>query len=305
MENRITDKTMAGAVSLAGESAPLGDWWELTKPRLSLMSVATAVLGYLAAGPVADMGVFLALCLGTTLAAFSAGVLNQWWEREADARMLRTADRPIAAGRISPAAGLVFGLLLGIGGIGLLTTMTGLWPAALTAATILLYILVYTPLKRVTPLATEIGAIPGALPPLIGWVAAGGGFSMTGWVLFGVLFAWQMPHFMAISRMCRDDYERGGFAVLAVRDGGGRRVAMKSFLWTLALIAVAFLPLREAGIGWLLGAVASLLAIGMLQPAWRFLRRPEEPAAAKRLFFATLLYLPLYLSALVADRFVF
>ncbi len=305
MENRITEKTMAGAVSLAGESAGFGDWWELTKPRLSLMSVATAVLGYLAAGPVADIGAFFALCAGTTLAAFSAGVLNQWWERDADARMRRTADRPLAAGRISPSAGLVFGLVLAFAGIAFLATMNGFWPAALTALTLLLYLFVYTPLKRVTPLATEVGAVPGALPPLIGWVAAGGGFSVTGWVLFAVLFAWQMPHFMAISRMCRDDYERGGFAVLAVGDASGRRVSWKAFVWTLALIAVAFLPLREAGISWLLGGVAALLAVGMLQPAWRFLRRPGELAAAKRLFFATLLYLPLYLGALVADRFIF
>ena len=190
----------------ATSEARFSDWWELTKPRLSLMSVATAVLGYFAAGPKLDLAVFFSLCIGTTLAAFGCGVLNQWWEREPDARMERTADRPIAAGRIAPLEGLLYGLALSLAGVGLLAYNVNLPAALLTLATVLLYILAYTPLKRVTPLATEIGAIPGALPPLIGWVAAGAGFSTMGWVLFAILFAWQLPHFMAISWMCRSDY---------------------------------------------------------------------------------------------------
>ncbi|MEX0332189.1 MAG: heme o synthase [Puniceicoccaceae bacterium] len=287
----------------ATSEASFSDWWELTKPRLSLMSVATAILGYFAAGPELDFSIFLSLCGGTTLAAFGCGVLNQWWEREADARMERTANRPMAAGRIAPLEGLLFGIALSVAGVGLLAYNVNLPAALLTAATVLLYILAYTPLKKVTPLATEIGAIPGALPPLIGWVAAGAGFSTMGWVLFAILFAWQIPHFMAISWMCRDDYERGGFNMLSVSDQKGRHVAIKALAWTVILIALSLLPLREAQLGWPLLLVTLVLGYAHLMPAIRFLRDPSQRLHARKLFIATLIYLPVYLGALVADRF--
>ena len=296
-----TNTVRAGAPAHA--EARFSDWWELTKPRLSLMSVATAVLGYFAAGPSLDVVLFLSLCMGTTLAAFGCGVLNQWWERDADARMARTADRPIAAGRVSPAAGLAYGILLAAGGVGLLAWNVNLTAAALTGLTVLLYILAYTPLKRVTPWATEIGAIPGALPPLIGWVAAGAGFSAMGWILFAILFVWQLPHFMAISWMCRDDYGKGGFAMLSVEDTSGRRVAMKGLLWTIALFAVSLAPMREAQLGWPLLVVSLVLGYAHLKPAVQWARNPSSTQHARRLFIATLLYLPVYLGALVVDRF--
>jgi protoheme IX farnesyltransferase len=289
--------------SPATSEATFGDWWEMTKPRLSLMSVATAVLGYFAAGPSVDLTVFFSLCLGTTLAAFGCGVLNQWWERDADALMERTANRPMAAGRITPLEGLLFGIALSLGGVGLLAYNVNMAAALLTATTVLLYILAYTPLKRVTHLATEIGAIPGALPPLIGWVAAGAGFSTMGWVLFAILFAWQIPHFMAISWMCRGDYERGGFKMLSVDDAKGRRVAIKALAWTVLLIALSLAPLREPQLGWLLLCVSLLLGYLHLKPAISFVRNPGQVLHARKLFIATLIYLPVYLGALVADRF--
>jgi protoheme IX farnesyltransferase len=302
MGNVTRTKAIKDYAPVVSEST-FSDWWELTKPRLSLMSVATAVLGYFAAGPQLDLTIFFSLCVGTTLAAFGCGVLNQWWEHKADALMARTEDRPIAAGRISPREGLIYGIALSLGGVALLAYKVNLTAALLTAATILLYILAYTPLKRVTPLATEIGAIPGALPPLIGWVAAGAGFSTMGWVLFAILFAWQMPHFMAISWMCREDYERGGFKMLSIEDPSGRRVAIKALAWTVLLVILSLLPLREPQMGWLLLTVSLVLGYAHLSPAIRFLRNPSDGGHARKLFFATLIYLPVYLGALVADRF--
>jgi protoheme IX farnesyltransferase len=284
-------------------STRFSDWWELTKPRLSLMSVATAILGYFAAGPSLDPALFLSLCLGTTLAAFGCGVLNQWWERDADAKMRRTADRPVAAGRIQAGSALLYGTVLAVSGLALLAWQVSLAVCLLTLATVLLYLLAYTPLKRRTPWATELGAIPGALPPLIGWVAAGAGFSSMGWILFAILFAWQLPHFMAISWMCREDYARGGFRMLSVKDPGGRRVAFKALAWTVVLIGVSLMPLREPTLGWPLLVVTLLLGYAHLAPAIRFLRSPGETAHARRLFMATLLFLPAYLGTLVVDRF--
>ena len=290
-------------IPLAVSDFRLNDWWEMTKPRLSLLSVATAILGYFAAGPILDLGVFFSLCLGTTLAAFGCGVLNQWWERDADALMERTADRAMAAGRIRPLHGLLYGIALSVGGVLLMAYQVNLSASILTAATILLYILAYTPLKKITPWATEIGAIPGALPPLIGWVAAGAGFSTMGWVLFAILFAWQIPHFMAISWMCKSDYQKGGFQMLSTSDASGRRVAMKALIWTVLLIGLSLLPLREPQMGWTLLTVALLLGYTHIVPAIKFLKNPEQPLHARKLFFATLVYLPVFLGALVVDRF--
>lgn len=282
----------------------LSDYWELTKPRLSLMNVVTAALGYFAAGPEVSLPVFSALLVGTAMAAFGAGVLNMWWERDADAKMERTAGRPIPSGRVTPAAALVFGLVLSFGGVGLLAFGVNLTASALTAATVLLYILAYTPLKRVTPWATELGSVPGALPPLIGWIAAGAGFSGLGWVLFAFLFAWQIPHFMAISWMAKDDYARGGFATLSVIDETGRRVSLKALVWTVLMVGISFLPLHYGGFGYLFIVASAMLGLYMLKSAWDFFAGADRYVSGRRLFFATIAYLPAYLMVLVVDRFV-
>jgi protoheme IX farnesyltransferase len=300
---RISTQTLRPS-RVAADAAGLRDYLELTKPRLSLMAVATAVLGYFAAGPRHDPPLFAALVLGTTLAAFAAATLNQWWERAADARMARTADRPLPAGRMRPATALVFGLALAVAGVAVLLARVNPAAALLAAATILLYVGAYTPLKRVTPRAIELGAVPGALPPLIGWFAAGAGWSGLGWTLFAVLFAWQIPHFMAIAWLCRDDYRRAGFRIAGADAGADRSLAARALLWTLLLAAISLLPLRDPQTGWLLAAAAVLGAAAMLIPAWRWWRGAANEATARRLFRATLIYLPLYLGALVVDRFV-
>ena len=286
------------------ETARLGDFWELTKPRLSLMNVITAALGYFAAGPVLSLSVFGALLLGTALAAFGAGALNMWWEREEDARMARTASRPIPSGRVTPRAALVFGLALSVGGVAVLAVGVNFWASGLTAATVLLYILAYTPLKKRTPWATELGSVPGALPPLIGWVAAGAGFSGLGWVLFAFLFAWQIPHFMAICWTSRRDYAAGGFEMLSKHDPDGKRVSRKALLWTVLLVGISFLPWGASGLGWLFLVTTAALGTWALSRAWAFWRGPDRDAAGRRLFFTTIAYLPLYLMVLVVDRFL-
>ncbi len=298
--------TGSTTLSRAGvDAARFSDYWELTKPRLSLMNVVTATLGYFAAGPEAHLGVLAFLVLGTTLAAFGAGALNMWWERKEDAAMQRTRERPTVTGVITPDAALATGIALGLGGVLILAFGVNLLASVLTAATILLYIFAYTPLKKVSPWATEVGAIPGALPPLIGWVAAGAGFSGLGWILFAFLFAWQIPHFMAICWTCRRDYEEAGFKMLSSIDPSGRKVARKTLIWTVVMIGISFLPYGTPGLGWFFLAGTFLLGLIALLPAIAFLSPDNRDTAARRVFFASILYLPAYLMVLVADRFLF
>jgi len=281
------------------------DFWELTKPRLSLMNVVTAALGYFAAGPETNYLVFGSLLGGTTLAAFGAAALNMWWERHEDSLMERTASRPTVTGRVSMTQAWVVGIVLSL--LGVLWLLFGVnWMASvLTAATVLLYVLAYTPLKKITPWATEIGAIPGALPPLIGWIAAGAGFSGLGWILFAFLFAWQIPHFMAICWNCRNDYEAAGFKTWAQEDPTGTNVAWRALLWTVAMVVISFLPWGTSGLGWLFLVSTSLLGLFILRPAIAFVQPSKRREAGRKLFLATIAYLPLYLMVLVVDRFIF
>ncbi len=222
--------------------ARLADYIALTKPRLSLMSIITALLGYFAADPVKNLPVFFALTIGTSLAAAGAAILNQWLERIPDALMERTADRPLPRGVIQPTTALILGILTSVVGVGVLFIWTHPMTAWLGLATVVIYIAIYTPLKRVTPLSTEIGALPGAIPPLMGWIAAEGTVTTLGWVLFGILLTWQMPHFMAISWMYRDDYERGGFKMLVLCKNGATKISYAAILYTILLIAVTLVP---------------------------------------------------------------
>lgn len=278
----------------------MGIWLELTKPRLSMMSVISALFGYLAAPSPKHFGVLSALLAGTAFAAAGAAVLNQWMEREEDALMRRTAGRPLPAGKLNPQEALAFGLTLSVLGV----LVHGLWVNALSAGlialTLGLYVLVYTPLKKRTPLNTLVGAVPGALPPLVGYTAAENGLGLMGWILFGVLFAWQMPHFMAISWIHREDYSRGGFRMLSHFDPSGSRVAAQSLRYTLLLIAITLVPLFYFEVSVAYWLPAALLNVVMLWLAVRFCRTESKLPAARQLFFATLFYLPIYLAALVA-----
>ena len=289
----------------AVNKARWSDYVTLTKPRLSLMSILTALLGYFAADPVKNISVFLGLTIGTSLAAAGASVLNQWLERVPDGKMDRTANRPLPRGIIRPNTALILGLGCSIAGIAILFGWTHPATAWLGLATILIYIAIYTPLKQVTPLSTEIGTLPGAIPPIMGWVAAEGTVTTLGWVLFGILLTWQMPHFMAISWMYRKDYDRGGFRMLVLSEKGADKISTSGLIYTILLIIITFVPiaLQITGPIYLVGATCLSAFIGWR--AWQFFHAKDMDQPARNLFFASIIHLPLLFAVLVADRWIF
>lgn len=266
------------------------DYLELSKARIVLMVLITAAAGYLVGADRVNGFVLLNALVGTALVAAGTNALNQYAEREHDAKMHRTRLRPLPDGRISPRAALVFSSAIAVIGTIYLGLTVNWLSAFLGAFTLVTYIFVYTPLKRVSTICTIIGAIPGAVPPLMGWAAARGDVAIGGWVLFGILFLWQLPHFMAISWMYREDYARGGFAMTAVRDQDGDATARQALLYTLALIAVSLAPaaLRMTGPVYLVGALACGAAF--LAASVQFSRDHARPVA-RRLFMVSNLYL--------------
>jgi protoheme IX farnesyltransferase len=285
--------------------ARFSDYLELTKPRLSTLSVITAVLGYLAARPPRDWLGLLTLAVGTSLAAGGVAVLNQWLESETDAKMKRTADRPIPTGKIPTGSAFVLGCLMCIVSLFLLFARVHPLAALFTLLTIVSYLGWYTPAKRWSRWSTEIGAIAGAFPPLIGWSAAEGRVTTLGWILFGILFFWQIPHFMAVAWTYRHDYSAVHFPMLPVRDEAGGKVAGWAFANTLALLVVSLLP---AFLGYdtrIYACAAGGCGIWFLWRAFGFLQADARDFAARKLFFASIAYLPLVLGMLVIDRIFF
>jgi protoheme IX farnesyltransferase len=296
------------ATSPVVEAAPkavLHDYLELTKPRLSALSVVTALVGYYAARPPRNFFEMLYLLLGTMLAAGGVAVLNQWMESETDARMHRTADRPIPTGRVPAGSAYVLGTAMCMAGLGLLFMKINGMCALLALLTYVCYLALYTPAKKWSRWSTEIGAVAGALPPLIGATAADNGISPLSWMLFGVLFFWQIPHFMAVAWTYRRDYAAVHFPMLPVLDASGERVARWAFINALLLVAVSVLPALTGWCSRVYLGVALALGAWLLWRAAVFLRAEERDPAARKLFFATIIYLPLLLGALVADRVMF
>lgn len=280
----------------------LADYAALAKPRVVLMVLITTMVGYyvgLPGGP--DYARLLHLVIGTALAAGGTLALNQYWEREVDALMERTRTRPLPEGRLQPLEALLFGAALTAGGIVYLAATVNVLSSALTAATFALYLFAYTPLKLRTPLCTLVGAIPGALPPVTGWVAAQDGLGVGAWVLFGILFLWQLPHTLAIARLYRDDYARAGVKLLPVIDAQGRSTERQIVTGCLALLAVSLLPtlIGIAGIMYFTGA----LVLGSVFAAFGA-RQALTPsvAGARRVLLASLLYLPALLALLAFDK---
>jgi len=280
----------------------LSDLMALTKARLSLMVIITTFVGFcMASHGHFDWLLLVNSVLGTTLAACSAAVLNQFIESNADRLMERTRHRPLPAGRMRASQALALGLGLGFVGVGWLWYLVNTLSASLALATIVIYTAIYTPLKRKTPLCTIVGAVSGAIPPVIGWVTVRPSWDLGAWVLFGLLFTWQMPHFLAIAWMNRDEYAQAGFVMLRRDDLSGCATAMQSLLYTFALTAVTLVPFFAGISNGIYCAGAILLDAVMIYCAVQFLFQRTRPSA-RRLFFASIIFLPLILGLMVLTK---
>jgi protoheme IX farnesyltransferase len=275
---------------------------DLVKARLTTLVLLTTAVGfYLGERGAINRFLFFNTLAATGLVAMGASALNQLLEREYDAKMRRTQNRPLPSGRLQPTTVMIFGGVSSVAGLIYLALAVNLLTSVLGAVTLVSYLFIYTPLKRVTWLNTAIGAIPGALPPLMGWTAARGELSGEGWALFAILFFWQLPHFFAIAWMYRDDYAKAGFKMLPNVDPDGSRTAQQAVSNTLALLVVSFCPFifKMAGTTYLVGAI--ILGAGFLFCAIQFSRQLTL-SRAKQMFFASIIYLPLLLGLMVWDK---
>lgn len=287
------------------ENAP-STWVEdilvLTKAKLSLLVVLTTAAGFLSGLTSGGQWVaFLHTIFGTSLAAFGAAVFNQLMEMEADRRMRRTEDRPLPAGRVTPAAAFCLGWVLCSAGVVHLGIKVNATAAFLTELTLGIYLFVYTPLKRCSTMNTLVGAVSGAIPPVIGWTAAGRPLDSGALWWFSLLFFWQIPHFYAINWIHREEYQRAGFVMLANRDESGWRTGWMSFVFAVLLMALGiWAPLIALVHGW--SSVALVIAGGYLTYlAWKFLQKRDR-GSARHLFLGSLLYLPVALMVALAGR---
>jgi protoheme IX farnesyltransferase len=275
---------------------------DLVKARLTMLVLLTTLVGfYLGEQGAINYFLMFHTLFGTALVASGAAALNQLLEREYDAKMRRTASRPLPSGRMQPATVAIFGGLCSVIGLVYLAVAVNLLTSVLGAVTLISYLFIYTPLKRVTWANTLVGAIPGALPPLMGWTASRNELGGEGWALFAILAFWQLPHFFAIAWLYRDEYAKAGFVMLPNIDPGGSRTAQQSISNTIALIFASLCPFVLGMSGKIYLAAALVLGAGFLLCAVQFSRQMTLPRA-KQLFFASIIYLPLLLAAMVADK---
>jgi heme o synthase len=275
---------------------------ELTKPRVVVMVVATTVVGfYMGLDGAFDLTRLLHTLLSTALAAAGTLALNEYLERDLDERMLRTRMRPIPSGRVQPYNALLFGSFVAGAGVVYQTLAVDAATALVTVATTVSYLFVYTPMKRVSSFCSLVGAVPGALPPVTGWVAARGTLDLEAWVLFAILFLWQLPHSLAIARLYRDDYARAGIQVLPVVDPEGSSTGRQIVLNSAALLTVAGMPTLLGLAGGFYFISALVLGLGLLASSIQ-LARTRTLGDARRLLFATLVYLPLLLGVMTLDK---
>jgi len=288
--------------AVASEPGRAGDYVTLAKPRLNMLVVATTLAGYYMAAPAGRGWLLLVHTLvGTALVASGASAFNQLLEIESDGKMRRTRARPLPSGRVQPRHARTFGLVLSVLGIAELAWGVNLLAAGVALATLLTYTVFYTPLKKRTSLATVIGGIPGALPPMIGWAAVRNNLSIEAWILFGIVFLWQMPHFLAIAWMYREDYGRAGFPLLPVVEPDGGSTGRQALIYAAALLPLSLAPTAASmtGLAYLIGAACLSLAFLALAARFAWLRSTES---ARRLFFGSIVYLPLLWILMVLNR---
>jgi heme o synthase len=291
-----------GTLALPATRSRAIDFVALGKPRLNLLVIVSALAGYIMGGGAAASPVLLlSMLVGTALVAGGASAFNQVIEREPDALMRRTRLRPLPDGRLHPAESLVFAGLASATGLFILAAGANVLSAAVALATLVSYAAIYTPLKRRTSFATVVGAIPGALPPVIGWAAATGTLSRGAWVLFGIVFLWQLPHFLAIAWIYRDDYARAGFPMLPVIEPDGRSTGRQAVVYTAGLLPLSLAPTLAGMAGAVYFASALVLTLLFLGLAIQFAQTRSIPAA-RRLFFASILYLPVLWVLMIVGR---
>jgi heme o synthase len=282
----------------------LSDYWALTKPEINFLIMITTFAGFYLGWPVhSPFPLFRAVStmVGTLLVASGAGTLNQFIERRFDALMRRTARRPLAAGRLNPSKALWFGIALSVGGSIYLAVAVNTLTSLLEILTLTSYLFFYTPLKRRTPLCTLAGACPGAMPPLFGWVAASGKLPFEAWILLGLLFLWQFPHFMAIAWMYREDYDRAGYRILPSGQTNGRFVTLQTLLPLAILLPLSILPAYMKQQPLIYGAGALLFGLVFFSYAARF-ALCKSTSAARRLLAASIIYLPLLFMMMIVCK---
>lgn len=292
----------SGALTVAGSRGRFADYVELSKPRLNLLVVLTSAAGfYLAMGRDIRWLALFNTIVGTALVAGGASAMNQIYERKTDLVMSRTRMRPLPDGRVSPLEAGVFALMMSVAGLLVLAAGTNTLASMVALATLVTYVGIYTPMKPRTSFATVIGAIPGALPPMIGWAAATDTISREAWLLFGIVFLWQMPHFLAIAWMLRDDYRRAGFPMLPVIEPDGRSTARQVAAYAAALVPVSIVPttMHLTSTAYVYGALA--LSLAFLAASLRFAFARTD-AHARTLFFSSIVYLPLIWALMIVTR---
>lgn len=294
--------TPSAVLALPRARGRVADFVALTKPRIVLMVLVTTLAGfYLASRSTPEPGAVVRTLVGMALAAGGALALNMFMERDLDARMERTRHRPLPDGRLLPGEALLFGCALTGAGLACLALAVGPACAGVSAASVAGYLFVYTPLKRHSSLCSLVGGVPGALPPVAGWAAARGTLDVEAWVLFAILFLWQMPHSLAIARLYRQDYARAGLRLLPVVDPEGRSTDRQILSHSLALVAVGMLPTLIGLAGPVYFAIALVLGLGQLACGVR-LALVRTDAGARRVVLASLVYLPVLLAAMTLDK---
>lgn len=295
-------RSEAVELDMARESRRVADFVALTKPRVVVMVLVTTAVGfYVAAQGSINALRLLSTLLGTALAAGGTMTLNQYFERDLDQLMERTRQRPLPAGRLEPAEAAVFGVAMVVAGLAYLAVAVNLASAVVTATISLSYLFAYTPLKRISPVCTIVGAVPGALPPVIGWVAVRGSMDIEAWVLFAIMFLWQLPHSLAIAAVYAEDYGRADIRLLPVVEPDGRSTARHVVNNSVALFAVGLLPWFVGLAGVIYLVVAIVLGLAFVGYGVAYARR-RDLATAKNVVFASLLYLPLLLAAMAVDK---